>query len=345
MKNPIALVYTDFHIKPETLDSVTKLCEEAIEIANNAGIKTHIWLGDIFDNRISQKMDVLNGLTSIIEKYDKRGHNILAIVGNHDKTDYNKTDSFLDAYKYHPSFDLINDLDIRWINELKCLFLPFFTDDILNEYILDFPKIEDIDILFGHFAVAGSRNNDRSVVENNIKPSSFKDFKKVYLGHYHDYQQVGSNIFHLGSLQQNNFGEDESKGFWMLYDDCTVELLKSKNGNVFKKERLDLDNIPPKQLKATLKKIKEDNPNSRLRIELWGKSSTLESFDKSEYSNLGIDFKKKHKDVELSIDIAVNEKVEKLSDSDIIEKFKEFCNENDYRYEEGLSILKQVLCQ
>lgn len=57
----------------------------------------------------------------------------------------------------------------------------------------------------------------------------------MYLGHYHDYQQVGSNIFHLGSLQQNNFGEDESKGFWMLYDDCTVELLKSKNGNVFKK--------------------------------------------------------------------------------------------------------------
>ena len=36
---------------------------------------------------------------------------------------------------------------------------------------------------------------------------------------------------------------------------------------------------------------------------------------------------------------------EKLSDSDIVEKFKEFCNENDYRYEEGLSILKQVLCQ
>lgn len=224
-------------------------------------------------------------------------------------------------------------------------FSTLFTDDILNEYILDFPEIEGIDVLFGHFAVAGSRNNDRSVVENNIKPSSFKDFKKVYLGHYHDYQQVGSNIFHLGSLQQNNFGEDESKGFWMLYDDCTVELLKSRNGNVFKKERLDLDNIPPKQLKATLRKIKEDNPNSRLRIELWGKSSTLESFDKSEYSDLGIDFKKKHKDVELSIDIAVNEKVEKLSDSDIVEKFKEFCNENDYRYEEGLSILKQVLCQ
>lgn len=127
----------------------------------------------------------------------------------------------------------------------------------MNEYILDFPEIEGIDVLFGHFAVTGSRNNDRSVVENNIKPSSFKDFKKVYLGHYHDYQQVGSNIFHLGSLQQNNFGEDESKGFWMLYDDCTIELLKSRNGNVFKKERLDLDNIPPKQLKATLRKLKK----------------------------------------------------------------------------------------
>lgn len=57
----------------------------------------------------------------------------------------------------------------------------FFTDDILNEYILDFPKIEGIDVLFGHFAVAGSRNNDRSVVENNIKPSSFKDFKRCIL--------------------------------------------------------------------------------------------------------------------------------------------------------------------
>lgn len=340
---PIALIYTDFHLKPSNIKEVSSLCEEAISIATKNKVTTHIWLGDIFDNRVSQRQDVLNALTSIIEMYDKANHKIICLVGNHDKSDYSKEDSFLDPYKYHPSFDLISDYDYRSIQGVPCFFLPFFADDLLSLY-MDVAKNDEADIFFGHFAVTGSRNNDGSTVDNKIKPSLFKGYKAVYLGHYHDYQEIGKNIYHLGSLQQNNFGEDEKKGFWLLKDDCSVEWIKGTKGIVYKKEIVDLDQVPPKQVKSVLEKLRKDNEGTKLRIELWGTEDKLEAFDKSDFTNLGIDFKKKHREIEV-VSKGRSEEARRLTDSDILEKFKSFCKENGYDYPTGLTILKEVLCR
>lgn len=79
---------------------------------------------------------------------------------------------------------------------------------------------------------------DGTEVKSELKPSMFEMFKKVYLGHYHNYQRVGSNIYHLGSVQQNNFGEDEKKGFWLLDSDLEVDLIPSTKGTVFKNWKL-----------------------------------------------------------------------------------------------------------
>ena len=60
-------------------------------------------------------------------------------------------------------------------------------------------------------------NNDGSSVESSIRPSLFKDWGLVLSGHYHDYQELSDNVVHLGSLTQNNFGEDENKGFFARF--------------------------------------------------------------------------------------------------------------------------------
>ena len=52
----------------------------------------------------------------------------------------------------------------------------------------------------------------------------------------------------------------------------------------------------------------------------------------------------KVKSVELETEeVETAEEIKALSGSDIAEKFKGFCEQNDYSYNEGMEILKEVL--
>lgn len=341
-KDPIILITTDFHLNPNNLESIYNLHVQAINIANVNGIKDHIWLGDIFDSRISQKQSVLNMLTQIIELYDEAKHKIYCIPGNHDKVDYSKSESFLDSYKYHPSFDLIIETDYRQIMGVDCYFIPFYTDNLWKEELLLLSPTPG-SYLFSHVAITGSVNNDGSKIESSIKASDFKNYKKVLLGHYHNYQQIGSNIFHLGSIQQNNFGEDDEKGFWLMSEDGKITLTQSEVGKKFNKLVVDLDQTTVKEAEKMIEIFKKENPITNLRIELWGEKSTVHAFDKSNLEKLGIDIKKKYREIE-SIESETSD-VKALTDSDLVNKLKFFCEENSYDYEEGLIILKLALCR
>lgn len=341
-KNPIGLISTDFHINPNNLESIYDLHVQAINIANLNKTKLHIWLGDIFDSRISQKQSVLNVLTRIIELYDDAGHKIICVVGNHDKSDYDSSESFLDPYKYHPSFDLISQTDYRQLDGLDCYFIPFYNEDIWRDELLSLtPKPGSY--LFSHIAITGSVNNDGTKIENPIKVSDFKPFKKVLLGHYHNSQQIGSNIFHLGSIQQNNFGEDDEKGFWLLKEDGSITLIKSEIGKTFEKLVIDLDQISIEEVEKMIVDLKKETPNTKLRVELWGEKATVYAFDKSKFEELGVDVKKKYREIEV-LESETSE-VKTLTEDDLVQKFQFFCNENSYNYEEGLTILKLAICR
>lgn len=342
MKN-IAVISTDWHLQSKNLEQIIKLNEQEIIEANNHGTKLHIWLGDIFDSRVSQRQDILNGLTRIIEMYDEAGHQIICIPGNHDKTNYNSRDSFLDAYKYHPSFDLIDDIDVRNIEGINCYFAPFFEDKLLYENLEAVEGKEGL--LFGHFAVSGSVNNDGTKVENRIKPSMFKSFQKVFLGHYHNYQEIGGNILHLGSLSQNDFSDDEFKGFWLLSlekGEIFFDLIPSK-GVSFKKLEINLEEVSQKQVKELIYQFKKENEGANLRVIVKGNGDSVQSFDSHEYQELGIDIKKKVNEIEgVDADERISA-VNALSAEDITDRFKNFCEENSYDYEEGMVILKEIL--
>lgn len=348
----IALICTDFHIKTDNLASIIDLHKQAIIEANSRGIDDHIWLGDVFESRVSQREEVLNGLTSIIELYNQAGHTIHCIPGNHDKTDYDSVDSFLTSFKHHPSFDLITTAQPRCIpggrsqdpNYRTCYFIPFFNENIWME---EFEKVKEDSfdvvkpLLFSHIAVQGSVNNDGTKVQSTLKPSLFKKFEKVYLGHYHDYQEISPNIVHLGSLQQNNFGENEDKGFWILSLDGEVDLVPSK-GTSFKKLQIDLDNTSQKQAVAIIQKFEETNPGCRLRVELTGESASIKAFDSAEFKSKGIDIKRKFKEVEVMDDTEVTE-VKSSTFDEVKSKFEIFCKENDYEYAEGIKILEEAM--
>ena len=76
------IISTDWHLKPSNIEEITELQRQELNVAEDNGITNHVWLGDIFDSRISQRQDVLNAFSSILDMYARMGHTVYCIPGN-----------------------------------------------------------------------------------------------------------------------------------------------------------------------------------------------------------------------------------------------------------------------
>lgn len=337
MKKAVAILSTDKHIAPRNLTEMYDLFRQEIILAKERNITNIIWLGDIFNSRESQRQEVLTFLSNVLVEYKKAGLEIYCLPGNHDKTDYNSYDSFLDCFVLAPHFHLLKKASCFELGGIKFDSVPFFNEEKWVEEFSKIPKKIAGQILLSHIAVDGSINNDGSKVgSENIKPPMFSHYKSVFLGHYHNAQQVGKNIWHLPSTRQNNFGEDNEKGFTVLYDDFSTEFVKSKFTE-FVKFRIDLSESSIEEAMELAKTIEKEN--ARITFEFQGSEDKLYALDKKFFVNLGISVSTKNKDVEVE-DIEYAEEVKKMTDEDIMEHFKRFCIKNNYSFDEGIKYLK-----
>lgn len=345
---PLTMIFTDIHLKESNYQEIEELLiGQGIEICKTNNIKQCFCLGDVFDSRISQKQVVLSSWDKILDCYDKAGIELICIRGNHDSSDYRSSDSFLKPFKHHPNFRLVDDIDIVTIGNVLFGCIAYYDEDIwierfeeLIECIKDEQTKDNKIVCLGHIAITGSQNLGH-ITENRLNLKMFDDFDMTFQGHFHDFQELGEKFVHLGSLIQNNFGEDERKGFWIINEDLTYGLILSK-GKSYKRLTINLEDTTIKQADKIIKSFKKENENSFIRVEFKGNQDELKSIDKKIYQELGIDVKLKANEIDTSDNIDISE-VKALTNSDIVRKFKDFCEQNEYNYKEGLIILQQVL--
>lgn len=348
-KKPIAVISTDWHIKRENKSEILELITQKCELAKKLNVKHLICLGDVLDSRIAQREEILTTFSEIIDIVEECKLKLIVISGNHDKTDYSSINSFLKPYKGRNGLMLIEIMGgVPFIEEkIELNFIPFFDEDIWLEKFkdfvdcLDFKQNSDIKhILCTHIAITGSTNNDGKPASSKISQKLFKDFFKVFSGHYHNQQKIGSNFYHLPSIQQNNFGEDNEKGFTVLYSDGSHELVKS-NFKEFIKINIDLDNCSEEDLRVLKTKYKGSDNN--IRFELIGSENMLKLINKDDFISLGIDVKTKSKEIiDDILYLESNEVIEHTKDS-IVEAFKDFCDKEKLNYEQGIIYLKKKL--
>ena len=58
-KEPIAIISTDKHLQEANALELLDIAEQEIALAQEQGVDTVIWLGDIFDSRLSQRQELL----------------------------------------------------------------------------------------------------------------------------------------------------------------------------------------------------------------------------------------------------------------------------------------------
>lgn len=333
------VILTDTHLKEDNLETNKSIYKQTLEFCKNNGIKRIFHLGDILDSRKAQTLVILKeGFLDILDMCQEYGITLLAIPGNHCKTDYKSENSFLDPFCHHPNFVLLRNYYSFVEGDCKYHFLPFFANEQYLLYLRVGQKEIDTtkkNILFTHVGITGATMNSGIKVEG-INTSEFKNYQKVIVGHYHDSQFFSEKICYIGSALQHNYGENEKKGLWVL-EGLKLTLVKLKFPEYYNIE-VNVDTLTQDKVDDIIKEKQETQDN--IRITLTGSKEKVKAFNKKSLLLAGLS-------VETKIDITeretINERVEPLTPLTLTSSFKNFCIEKKIDVEVGMKYLEKTL--
>jgi len=335
---PDSVLITDTHFDKDNLPEVSDVLKQSVDYAVEIGVKKIRHLGDAFTNRTGQGLLVLLAFAQWVKYADSKGIQIEIIPGNHDKTDLESENSYLDVYSQYENIKVVRRewmyIDER--NVAHC-YLPYFKEK--GSYPTRLQKLlkrlknasYDKAYLYTHIAVNGVKNNDGSKVGNRLTINLFHKFDKVFVGHYHNKSKVGKNIYYIGSGRPKDFGEDDEKGFTVLYQDGNHELIRAKF-NAFKKVKVDLDEVSQKELEEIKKKLAKLSSNKRIILN--GTQEQIEALDLRGFKEAGIDIKRETKNVTKSIEAASRGEVIEYDNKEIKKRFLRFCSRNEVTAEQ-----------
>jgi DNA repair exonuclease SbcCD nuclease subunit len=329
MSKPLYIVATDIHITADNIDKKKQYLLEMCEKSKELKCEDLLLLGDIFDSRKGQPQKVLNGFTEILLMLNKYYKSILIIAGNHCKSDYCSERSYLDEYQYHPNTKIVdNYYHYKNLNLNHYYhFIPYFEEETtylsyLNkalEVVKENPTFEHY--LFTHIGVRTFLNNSKKEVLNPVVPELFAPFKKVYIGHYHC-KSKKLNIQYIGSLNPENFGEDNDKGFMVFYENGSEKYFNLKFIE-YHTVTIELDAYSLEEVQNLRNKY--TNFKDKIRFVFYGNKSQLNTIDVGFYQSVGIKVEKKRKDIEETLIAASNNQlVVKFDIESIKTEFNDF---------------------
>ena len=192
------------------------------------GVGTIIDLGDTFDNRKSMDFNTFNRVN---ENYFKRlkDYEVHMILGNH--CTYYKNTNRINS----PELLLEQYRNIRIYSEPKeillggkvFLMMPWINQENKAE-CLRLISNSEADIMCGHLECDGFEVTPGMKFDGGFKVSDFKNFKRVWSGHFHHKSKHG-NVQYLGNPYQMFWNDYKDTRGFHIYDTETDKLKFIKN--------------------------------------------------------------------------------------------------------------------
>jgi len=343
------IILTDTHLSEKNIKTNLSIFKQAINLAKENKLDFVIHAGDIFDSRKGQSDSLLRIFEIILDEFETNNIKLIAIPGNHDKTDYTSMDSYLDPYKHHPAFQLIKDYGIVKQGKFDLYFLPYFLEkDIYSQMLKDlkFTYAKELadkkkkKFLITHVAVDGVKNNDGNLVENNLTDDLFDCFDKVFIGHYHDNQKIKNKFIYIGSSFQHNFGEDLIKGFCVIDDKLNFQIYQTQYPQ-YLKLYVDVATTSKKEMLSLIDK--HSDSDDYVRFILSGKQEDLKVIEQNIFKSKGIDVKFEPDDIVVT-DQDLESSIVSFDNNSILNEFENFVKINEVQNKEiGLNYLKKCL--
>jgi DNA repair exonuclease SbcCD nuclease subunit len=186
------------------------------------GITTVIHMGDAFDSRKSIDYQSFEWAKRVVfeplSKYD-----VHLITGNHDcyyknTNNVNSPNLLLQSYPNVKTYSSPTEIKV---GNLNLLLIPWICMEN-EEQSLKAIKNTKSKIAMGHLELQGFNVNRSVVMEHGLEANIFKNFTKVFSGHYHTRSDNGT-VFYLGNPYEMFWNDvNDPRGF-TIFDTETLE--------------------------------------------------------------------------------------------------------------------------
>ena len=328
---PCLLLLNDIHISKDNIPAFKANWQEAIDICRKMDVKEIAIGGDLFFSRAAQTLDVLLAVHDALLTAAEHGIHVTIAEGNHDKVNQENERGYCHVFDQHSNVLVCDEFvslplgeDCRFVLHMMGYFPEdgsFCTRlDRLKEEALD-PK--RLNFLYIHEGINGAlaQPNDKE-----LPAKIFEDFDKVFVGHYHNRTIIDkTRIEYIGSSRQHNFGEDEEKGYTVIYTDGSHKFIKNQANTRYRvidvaAERAGL------HLMDELREIDADG-RYKVKVRVHAPQAAIKSVDKAALLDAGATKVELIADDEEMLEVAASSLFEKFDSHRIRETYEEFCRE------------------
>ena len=191
-------------------------------------VSTIVDLGDTFDNRKSMDFNTFNRVN---ENYFKRlkDYKVHMILGNHctyykNTNRINSPELLLEQYK---NINIYASPEEITLGSKKFLMMPWINKEN-KEKCLELIANSKADIMCGHLECDGFEVTPGMKFDGGFKVSDFKNFKRVWSGHFHHKSKHG-NVQYLGNPYQMFWNDYKDTRGFHIYDTESDKLKYIKN--------------------------------------------------------------------------------------------------------------------
>lgn len=343
MKLPIALLINDIHISKDNISEFNKNWDEALEICKKNNILDIVIGGDLFTSRSSQTLATLLAVKNAFEKAVTNDIYITIAEGNHDLVDQEAFEGYNHLWAGQKGIEVIDVYrSLIWEDcDFALLVMSYFPEDgsflerlwkSTEEFLSNNKGMTRNDIvLYIHEGVHGALGDFE--IPGEIPQEPLLDYKAVLCGHYHNRVRIkNTNIEYIGSSRQHNFGEDEEKGYTILYSDGSYSFVKNGVNIRYKTYEINADQINDISL--------DNDERYKYKIKVHCNEKQAKLFDKQRLLDLGFHKVEVVSETIISQETASSAIQEKYDKQGICQEYQNYCNENAIDSQLGLKYLE-----
>lgn len=222
-------------------------------------------LGDLFDCRNNINVRTMNTVLDIFAWYERKMPDVKfkCLIGNHDIYFRNRIDvNSINMLAKYSNFEIIGEVTEEIINDKKIITYPWLVEESEIEALFTShcKGKKKWDLCFGHFEISGFEMTKGNVDEDGIQQGKFKNFGRVFTGHYHLRNTIG-HISYLGcpfEINWNDYGDEKGIHIYDV-DQGTTEFIPNndspKHVRVKISDLLDADEDTLKKLEGQTVKV------------------------------------------------------------------------------------------
>ena len=319
MRQPIALLLNDLHIDKDHVQDFIENWNEALSICEKNEIYDIVIGGDVFTSRSSQTLSVLLAVSEAMMKAHSKDIFVTIANGNHDYVNQEEVEGYCH------------------------LFAPYKGVDVVDVYrVLEWDDCDFQLVLMSYWPETGSFCDKLELVKKEVKDPSktilyIHEGIKGALGDFEVPTDLPQEIF--GDF---NFGEDDQKGYTILYDDGTWEFVQNEVNLRYATEEVAIKDINDKFLDH-LRGYSDCSPYPyRVRVRIKCTEAEANTFDKQVLLDAGAN-KVEFITEKIQVIQAQASSIDEKYDKDGIKKeYLSFCESKDIDSKLGIRYLEKL---